>query len=208
MRIGPCHRRSSCRGPRGHRVDPGASLLELAREKFAGSAAVRFDASTFEEWSLEDRKFHLVATAQSWHWVAREVGFAKAAHALLPHGKLAIFGHIPTWSAELIDRLQPTYARLAPELWAPPAEAWYLPQGPIPDLILASGLFERPENRSYVWRRSYSARSFADYLGTRSDHLRLPAERRDGLLQAIEETLPDLVETDWITNLYVSSLRS
>ena len=33
-------------------------------------------------------------------------------------------------------------------------------------------------------------------------------ERRDGLPQAIENILPDLVETDWITNLYVSSLRS
>jgi ubiquinone/menaquinone biosynthesis C-methylase UbiE len=142
-------------------VDPGASLLDLARQKFSGSAAVRFEASTFEEWPLEDRKFHLVAAAQSWHWVAPETGFAKAADALLPRGKLAIFGHVPTWSAELIDRLQPIYARLAPELWARPGEAWYLPHGPIPDLITASGYFERPETRSYVWRRGDSARTFA-----------------------------------------------
>jgi hypothetical protein len=145
---------------------------------------------------------------KSWHWVAPEVGFAKAADALLPHGKLAIFGHTPTWSAELIDRLQPIYARLAPELWGRPGEAWYLPHGPIPDLIAASGLFERPENRSYLWRRSYSARSFAAYLGTRSEILRLPTERRHRLLQAIENALPDPVETDWVTNLYVSPLRS
>jgi SAM-dependent methyltransferase len=189
-------------------VDPGESLIDLARQKFSGSARVRFEASTFEQWPLEDRKFHLVAAAQSWHWVAPEVGFAKAADALLPHGKLAIFGHMPVWPAELIDRLRPIYARLAPELWARPGEAWYLPQGPIPDLIAASGLFERPENRSYVWRRAYSARSFAGYLGTRSEILRLPAERRDSLLQAVENTVPDLVETDWVTNLYVSSLKS
>lgn len=189
-------------------VDPGAALLDLARKKYAGSAAVCFEESTFEEWPLEDRKFHLVAAAQSWHWVAPETGFAKAAGALLPHGKLAIFGHFPNWSHELVERLQPAYARLAPELWGRPGEAWYLPQGPIPDLILASGLFERPENRSYAWRRSYSARSFTDYLGTRSEILRLPKERRDGLLQAVANALPDHVETDWIANLYVSSLRS
>jgi SAM-dependent methyltransferase len=189
-------------------LDPGASLLDLARQKFAGSARVRFEASTFEQWPLEDRKFHLVAAAQSWHWVAPEAGFAKAADALLPDGKLAIFGHTPMWSAELIGSLQPIYARLAPELWSRPGEVWYLPEGPIPDLIAASGVFERPENRSYVWRRAYSARAFAGYLGTRSEILRLPRERRDALLQAVENGVPELVETDWVTNLYVSSLRS
>jgi SAM-dependent methyltransferase len=189
-------------------VDPGASLIELARKKFAGSAAVRFEAATFEEWALAGRKFHLVAAVQSWHWVAPETGFAKAADALLPRGRLAIFGHIPDWSAELIELLRPAYARFAPDLWVAPGEAWYLPQGPIPDLIEASGYFERPETRSYVWRRTYSACSFAGCLGTRSEILRLPQERRDALLQAIENALPDRVETDWITGLHVSSLKS
>ena len=191
-----------------HGVDPGASLIELARQKFARSAAVRFEEAAFEEWALAGRKFHLVAAAQSWHWVAPATGFAKAADALLPRGKLAIFGHVPDWSADLIGRLQPAYARFAPELWAPPGEAWYLPQGPIPDLIAASGYFERPQTRSYVWRRAYSARSFAGYLGTRSEILRLPAERRDALLRTIETNVPDRVETDWITRLHVSSLKS
>jgi hypothetical protein len=122
----------------------------------------------------------------------------------LPGGKLAIFGHTPTWSNELIDYLRPIYAQLAPKLWASPPEVWYLPQGPIADLIVASGGFELPERRQYIWRRTYSPRSFSDYLRTRSDHAGLPRDRRDDLLGAIESALPNTVEGNWVTNLYVA----
>ena len=124
----------------------------------------------------------------------------------MPARNLAIFGHTPAWSAKLIDCLEPIYARLAPELRVPPAEAWYLPGGPIPGLIGASGRFGRPEHREYAWRRDYTASSFAAYLGTHSDHLLLPGERRAELLSEIETAVPEMVETDWTTNLYVAPL--
>jgi SAM-dependent methyltransferase len=187
-------------------VDPGASLVELARSKFAGLSSARFELSTFEEWQPEGRKFHLVAAAQSWHWVRSDIGFIKAADALMRGGSLAVFGHTPAWSAKLIDRIDPIYAQLAPELPAQPPEAGYLPEGPIPDLIGSSGRFGRPEHRGYAWRRDYTAGSFAAYLGTRSDCLLLPEERRAELLSEIEAALPDTVEADWTTNLYVAPL--
>ena len=35
-------------------VDPGASLIEIARAKFAGSESVRFEVASFEEWPSFD----------------------------------------------------------------------------------------------------------------------------------------------------------
>lgn len=186
-------------------VDPGASLAAVAREKFAGVDTVRFEVAPFEEWVAEGRKFDLVAAAQSWHWVRGEIGYAKAAEALKPEGALAIFGHTPAWSAALLDRLAPVYATLAPELSGPAPETWYLPSGPISGLIEASGRFGRPEHRGYAWRRNYSAVGFVAYLGTRSDHLLLAEPRRARLLAAVKEALPENVETDWVTNLYVAA---
>jgi SAM-dependent methyltransferase len=185
-------------------VDPGPHLIEIARTKFAGDDRVRFEASTFEDWRREGRKYQLVAAAQSWHWLRDDIRWAKAAEALAPKGSLAIFGHTPAWSAALRDCLEPIYARLAPELRGPPPEVWYLPDGPIAGLIEASGRFGRPEHRQYVWRRDYSAAAFAAYLGTRSDHVRLPAGRRNELLSAVQAALPKKVEADWKTNLYVA----
>lgn len=183
-------------------VDPGGALIAAARAKFGG--AVGFEVARFEEWERGLRRFALVAAAQSWHWVRAEAGFAKAADALASKGFLAIFGHTPVWSAALLSRLEPTYARLAPELLGPPPEVWYLSSGPIRELMQASGRFGRVEHREYSWRQSYSAASFAAYLGTRSDHLLLPSDRRAELLADVQRALPAALDADWVTNLYVA----
>jgi ubiquinone/menaquinone biosynthesis C-methylase UbiE len=188
-------------------IDPGPSLVDLARQKFARSPRIQFAVASFEEWILGDQQFDLVAAAQSWHWVRPEIGFAKAAKALLPAGHLAIFGHRPAWSAELIERLEPVYRRLAPEIWGPLPEDWYLPSGPISGQFVASGRFESAVHRSYAWRRKYSSTGFAAYLGTRSDHIRLTRERRDELLTEVEANLPEEVDAAWVTNLYIAAVR-
>jgi SAM-dependent methyltransferase len=188
-------------------IDPGPSLIDIARRRFKASSNVRFAISTFEDWTPEPEPFRLVAAAQSWHWVRKEVGFWKAADALSADGHLAIFGHTPAWSTDLTARLEPVYLRFAPEIWTPPAENWYLPEGPIPGLVSSSGLFSGVAHRGYSWRRSYTARSFAAYLGTRSDYLMLPKERREALLRAVENALPQEFHADWVTNLYVAAAR-
>ena len=103
--------------------------------------------------------------------------------------------------------LEAPYASLAPEMWVPPPENWYLPEGPIPRLLTASGFFNDVVHRGYVWRRRYSAGSFAAYIGTRSDHLRLPTERRENLLASIEASLPEEIDADWVTNMYVAAVQ-
>ena len=161
-------------------IDPGPSLVDIARQRFGNSPNVRFAVASFEDWPLEPDCFRLVAAAQSWHWVRPDIGFRKAADALVSGGRLAIFGHTPIWSTELTRRLEPSYKSLSGEMLAPPVENWYLPEGPIPELVTASGYFVDVARRGYSWRRRYSASSFAAYLGTRSDHLRL-REESDGL---------------------------
>ena len=197
----------AARGLRVVATDPGDRLLDIARPKFDQFPNVQFEISSFEDWPLGERSFHLVAAAQSWHWVRPEVGFEKASRALSPGGHLAIFGHTPRWSPEIVDALQPVYVRLAPEIWGPPAENWYLPEGPISHLVAASGRFEQVSHRNYTWARQYSPQAFAAYLGTRSDHLRLMKDRREALLSAVELALPNEVNAGWETNLYVAMVR-
>ena len=195
------------RGLRVVAIDPGEQLLDVARPKFVEFPNVQFEIGSFEDWPLGERCFHLVAAAQSWHWVRPEVGFEKASRALSPGGHLAIFGHTPRWSPEIVDALQPVYVRFAPEIWGPPPENWYLPEGPISHLVAASGRFEQVNHRNYTWLRQYSSKSFAAYLGTRSDHLRLMKDHREALLSAVELALPNEVNAGWETNLYVAMVR-
>ena len=139
-------------------VDPGASLVALAREKFENSSKVHFVLASFEEWRLSKNTFDVVAAAQSWHWVRPEIGFEKAADALVSGGHLAIFGHTPMWSSEIVRRLAPVYQRLAPKLGVPRPENWYLPSGPISGQLVASGRFAPATHRSYTWRRRFVER--------------------------------------------------
>jgi ubiquinone/menaquinone biosynthesis C-methylase UbiE len=188
-------------------IDPGDRLLEVARPKFAEFPNVQFEIGSFEDWPLGERSFHLAAAAQSWHWVRPEVGFEKASRALSPGGHLAIFGHTPRWSPAIVDALQPVYQRFAPEILGPPPENWYLPEGPISHLVEASGRFEQVTHRSYSWARQYFSQAFAAYLATRSDHVRLPKDRREALLAEVELALPSEVDAGWETNLYAAMVR-
>ena len=134
--------RVSSQGLQAIGVDPGAALIELAERKFSDTNAVRFQVAAFEEWPLDGRKFHLVAAAQSWHWLQEGLAFKKAADALVPDGCLSIFGHTPAWSTESIERLGPVYAQLAPELWGSPPES----------LVPARGILASPVHGKRVLR--------------------------------------------------------
>jgi ubiquinone/menaquinone biosynthesis C-methylase UbiE len=197
----------AARGLRVVAIDPGDRLLDVARRKLIAFPNVQFETASFEDWPLGERSFQLVAAAQSWHWVQPEVRFDKAASALSPGGCLAIFGHTRRWSPEIMDALQPVYLRFAPEIWGPPGENWYLPEGPISDLVAASGRFEPAAHRNYAWARQYSSKSFAAYLGTLSDHVRLAKDRREALLAAAELALPNELSAAWETNLYLATAR-
>ncbi|MDZ4370666.1 MAG: class I SAM-dependent methyltransferase [Phenylobacterium sp.] len=191
-------------------VDPGAELIALAKDSLSGRVA--FHVARFEDFTPEPASFQLVASAQAWHWVDPAVGFAKAAAALGPGGSLAVFGHVPMPPPrDVVARLAPVYAEIAPELWdRVPPETWYLPEGPVPALFDASGLFGVVAHKAYPWSERSSGRALARQLSTRSYYNVLEGDRRERLLAEIEAALAPL--GDFVlqheTHLYRASVLS
>ena len=171
-------------------LDPGAEMIAAARRRLAPFNGVRFVQTTFEAWPVEAGAFKLVAAAQSWHWVALDIRFRKAFEALAPGGALAVFGSapepVPQPFREALDKV---YAVHAPELGGPPPEHAYLPSGPFSGDFDRSGLFGEVTHKSYPWSRSFSARSYPEYLRTVSRYQLLDEQRREGLLGAIAEAI-------------------
>jgi SAM-dependent methyltransferase len=189
-------------------VDPGAELIALAKASLAGPVA--FHVAGFEAFDPEPAGFRLVASAQAWHWIDPAVSFAKAAAALRPGGSLAVFGHVPMPPpADVLARLEPIYAELAPELWGHLPEAWYLPQGPVRALFDASGLFAPVIHKAYAWSEQASAEGVVRQLRTRSYYNALGAERCERLLGAVEAALRPFGEIALRheTHLYRAALR-
>ena len=189
-------------------IEPGRDLASLARRRLAAFPNAAVVTTAFEDWRMEAGVFRLVIAAQSWHWIAPEVRFAKAADALCPGGVLAVFGHVPTSPPPAIVRaFEPIFARLAPQLWTEPAENWYLPSGPLTALFARSGRFARPIHRRYRWSVVRTGAGLTDYLRTTSPYQRLTPARREALLRALAQAVEasgGQFEHRWETHLHMA----
>ena len=71
-------------------VEPGKSLLALARQNLEGAGEVEFVNAEFEDASLPHEQFQAVFSASAFHWIDPEVSWQKAADVLVPGGTLAL----------------------------------------------------------------------------------------------------------------------
>lgn len=192
-------------------LDPGRDLIGIAAENLAEFPGVRFAQSTFEAWIGEAESFKLALAAQSFHWVAPEIGFAKTAAQLTPDGTLAVFGNVPLPpEAPLGSEFASIYSRYAPSLAGPPAESWYLPDGPFAAQFEETDHFGPATHRCYPWSRTHSATSYTDLLRTLSGHRLLADTQREVLLRAIATAITahgGEFELRYETHLYLARRR-
>jgi SAM-dependent methyltransferase len=71
-------------------LEPGRSLIALARQNLAGAGAVEFVNARFEDASPPREHFQAVFSASAFHWINPEVSWQKAADVLVPGGTLAL----------------------------------------------------------------------------------------------------------------------
>src|SRR5262249_50085037 len=170
-------------------LDPGNELIRVARERLSGFSNISFVTSPFESWDAGVARFKLIFAAQAWHWIPREISFARAADLLEPAGVLAVFGHVP---GELEDPLGSIFERTYRKhtgTWRPPPEAGYRPTGPLAKWFDDSRRFETPIHREYGWKRTFSGSTYCDFARTRSDHQVMPAEQREAILTELRAAI-------------------
>jgi SAM-dependent methyltransferase len=154
------------RGLRVSAVEPGDRLIALARQNLAGIGDVELVNARLEDAPLPREHFHAVFSASAMHWIDPDLGWHKAAEALVPGGTLALvqyFGLNEPRSADDQQALLSAITEIAPEL----AASW--PSYRELEAILA-GVHERRGNVSDVWAwlgsyevaRDYAAHLFAD----------------------------------------------
>jgi SAM-dependent methyltransferase len=198
------------RGFRLTALDPGDALLARARERVGDDPNVAFVHAPFEAWQPDGARFKLIFSAQAWHWIPRELSFAKAADLLWADGALAVFGHVPgALTAPLAAKFETIYRRHTGR-WGPPPEAGYLPSGPFASWFDASGRFDRVVHKSYAWTWKHTGASFADFARTRSDHQMLPENVREALLAEVKSAIlanGDAFDWPYETHLYMARVR-
>lgn len=71
-------------------VEPGTSLIALARQNLEGAGEVDYVNAQFEDALLPREQFRAVFSASAFHWADPEVSWQKAADVLVPGGTLAL----------------------------------------------------------------------------------------------------------------------
>jgi SAM-dependent methyltransferase len=163
-------------------VDPDGRLAEFARH-----SGVEVEVSSFEAWDAASRKFDVVVSGESWHWVDPLAGAAKAAEVLRPGGRLAVFWNTGQPPERLEEAFAEVYRRCLPESLVARLErtaiqaAHAAMRARTAEGIEATGAFDDPEQWRFEWTRSYTRDEWLDALRTTGD--------------AVPQTqLPDLLE--------------
>jgi SAM-dependent methyltransferase len=168
-------------------VEPDARMARVARDH-----GLEVELARFEDWRPRGRRFQLVACGQAWHWIDPLDGAARAAEALEPGGRLAVFWNFGRPSPPLREQIAAVYARLEPEL-----ERYSVLLGAADDERLAvtraglaeSGRFGPPSRHAWSWTRAYTTAQWLDQLLTHSDHHALAPARRAALMEGLREVI-------------------
>jgi ubiquinone/menaquinone biosynthesis C-methylase UbiE len=142
-------------------LEPGKSLIALARQNLEGAGEVEFLNAQFEDALLPRERFAAVFSASAFHWVDPEVSWQKAADVLIPGGTLALvqyFGLEEPRSKRDQEAALAALRKVAPDI----AAHW--PTYRDLDATLA-GTEQRRGNVSEVWAWLGSHDVGQDYAG-------------------------------------------
>ena len=168
-------------------VDPDPRMAELARQ---GGTAV--EVAKFEDWDPAARAFDTVVAAQAWHWVDPVAGAAKAAAALRPGGRLAVFWNAFEPPAELKAAFAEVFRRALPEapvaggFWSRPAlDAYRAGCARAAGGMRETDAFGEPEEWLSHWERPYTRDEWLDLLPTTGGFSRHPRVLQEELLSGV-----------------------
>jgi SAM-dependent methyltransferase len=162
-------------------VDPDERMAARAR-----ALGLEVEVARIEDWDPAGREFDTVVAGQAWHWVDQAAAAQRAAQALRPGGRLAVFWNAfrpPDGLGEAMTGDFRTVIPNAPMRAGLPGPDGYAQlAGRAAEGMRAAGAFAEPEQWRFDWERDYSKDEWLDAVPTFGGSNRLPADTLDRLL--------------------------
>jgi SAM-dependent methyltransferase len=173
------------RGWRVTAVELGEDLAAATRAATGG--AVEVHVGPFEPWPLPEEPFDAVVCASAFHWLDPAVRLPKMAAALRPGGAVALAWthHVAGGSTGFFTDAQDCYRRFAPDLAPTHSQPDERDLRPFTEELAAEPALTDVETAFFPVELEYTAEEHVGLLSTYSDHLRLPADRRQALFDCI-----------------------
>ncbi|GAA0404820.1 methyltransferase type 11 [Acrocarpospora corrugata] len=166
-------------------VDADARMAEFARRR-----GLEAEVATFETWDPAGRAFDAIIAGQTWHWVHPVTGAAKAAEALRPGGRLAVFWNVGQPPPDLAEAFAAVYRRVLPD--SPIFHRAMQGLNPYSALltkaadgIREAGAFDEPQQWRFDWEQPYTQKAWLDQVPTSGGHNQFPPGKLEELLAGI-----------------------
>ncbi len=167
-------------------VEPDPRMAEQARR-----GGTEVEVAKFEDWDPAGRLFDTVIAAQAWHWVDLAAGAAKAAAALRPGGRLAVFWNAFNPPRELREAFSAVWQQALPGsplsgFWVRPAiDTYRAGGGRAADGIRQAGGFGEPEEWLADWSRPYTRDEWLDLVPTLGGFRQFPGNTQTEILAGL-----------------------
>lgn len=178
-------------------VEPDTVMAEVGAAAVPGA---RWVVATAEDWDTGRDGFDLIYGAQSWHWVDRAAD-ARLAGGLRPGGVMAWLWNHPR-PGDLFGDIYARYIEDTAEsvrqrLHRRDTEGWLSRLGDIVSEV---------ETATFAWTRPLSADDYVALIGTYTDHILLPDDDRENLLDEIHQRMIDTggdIDLEYTTAVYL-----
>jgi SAM-dependent methyltransferase len=169
-------------------IDPGKSLVALAKRNCISWPTVTFRVEIFEDALLDASDYDLLYSAQAFHWVDPRIRLQKAAKLLKPNGSLALLYNYPGKRKDQILEaiaaavLEESSGKMKPWDYVEDLENWK-------NEIDGCGLFHHLSIVRHQWTVQYGSESYIGLLRTYSDYMSLSTSTRRRVAKRIREII-------------------
>ncbi len=173
-------------------LDIGSDLIEFAKAKFQNNSRVKFEVTSFEDFTSDQQPFDLIFSATAFHWVDPVIRFKKAAELLCANGTLALFWNIDRRiKSPLRVAIDNVYERVLP---SEPNDSgrqsdFETATEAMIDEMKKCGLFSNVQIKKQPWQVEFSKEKYLRLLNTFSYHRSLSGDLRTKLLNGIDEAI-------------------
>jgi SAM-dependent methyltransferase len=167
-------------------VEPDPRMAAFARH-----SGVEVEVAKFEDWEPAGRAFDAVVAGMAWHWIDPVAGAAKAAQALRPGGRLAVFWYVMEPSPDLSRAFREVYHRALPDVPAlgskamPSLTEYSVLFTRAADGMRQAGGFSEPEQWRFDWQRPYTRDEWLELVQTFGGYSGFPPDRAQALLTGL-----------------------
>ncbi len=166
-------------------VDPDPRMADLARQ-----SGIEVEVAKFEAWDPAGRAPDAGSAGPAWHGGDPVAGAARAAQALRPGGRLAVFWNVFQPPPDVGEAFAAIYRQVLPDspgdIWAKPMLEVYSPGFTrAADGIREAGAFGDPEQWRFDWDRPYARDEWLEQVPTFGGASQMPPAKLQEILAGI-----------------------